>query len=43
MGVDMIEIDLKMTKDGHLILMHDETIDRTLSSVTLEDLLHGQI
>ena len=29
MGVDMIEIDLKMTKDGHLILMHDETIDRT--------------
>ena len=29
MGVDMIEIDLKKTKDGHLILMHDETIDRT--------------
>lgn len=29
MGVDMIEIDLKMTKDGHLILMHDKTIDRT--------------
>lgn len=29
MGVDMIEIDLKKTKDGHLILMHDKTIDRT--------------
>lgn len=29
MGVHMIEIDLKKTKDGHLILMHDETIDRT--------------
>ena len=29
MGVDMIEIDLKMTKDGCLILMHDKTIDRT--------------
>lgn len=29
MGVDMIEIDLKRTKDGHLILMHDKTIDRT--------------
>lgn len=28
-GVDMIEIDLKKTKDGHLVLMHDETIDRT--------------
>lgn len=31
MRVDMIEIDLKMTKDGHLILMHDQTIDRTTS------------
>jgi glycerophosphoryl diester phosphodiesterase len=29
MGVDVIEIDLKKTKDGVLILMHDETIDRT--------------
>lgn len=29
MGVDIIEIDLKKTKDGHLILMHDKTIDRT--------------
>lgn len=24
-----IEIDLQMTKDGHLIAMHDETLDRT--------------
>ena len=29
MGVDMVEIDLKMTKDGQLILMHDKTIDRS--------------
>lgn len=29
MGVDMIEIDVRKTKDGQLILMHDETIDRT--------------
>ena len=29
MGVDMVEIDVRQTKDGHLILMHDETIDRT--------------
>ena len=29
MGVDMVEIDLKETKDGHLILMHDKKIDRT--------------
>lgn len=29
MGVDMVEIDLKKTKDGRLILMHDKKIDRT--------------
>lgn len=29
MGVDMVEIDLKKTKDGYLVLMHDQTIDRT--------------
>ncbi|CAM1365403.1 glycerophosphodiester phosphodiesterase family protein [Tenacibaculum xiamenense] len=28
-GVDMVEIDIRETKDGHLILMHDETLDRT--------------
>lgn len=29
MGVDIVEIDLKQTKDGQLINMHDKTIDRT--------------
>ncbi|MDO5615806.1 MAG: glycerophosphodiester phosphodiesterase family protein [Cruoricaptor ignavus] len=29
MGVDMAEIDLAITKDSILILMHDKTIDRT--------------
>ncbi|RHO71902.1 glycerophosphodiester phosphodiesterase [Parabacteroides sp. AF48-14] len=44
MGVDMVEIDLKMTKDGHLVLMHDKTIDRTTdgkgapSDYTLEEI-----
>lgn len=44
MGVDMIEIDLKKTKDGELVLMHDATIDRTTngkgkpSDYTLEEL-----
>ena len=28
-GVDMIETDVRMTLDGELILMHDETVDRT--------------
>ena len=29
MGVDMIEIDVHKTKDGILIIMHDETLNRT--------------
>jgi glycerophosphoryl diester phosphodiesterase len=29
MDVDMIEIDVRSTKDGHLVLMHDDTVDRT--------------
>lgn len=29
MGVDMVEIDVQVTKDGHAVLMHDKTIDRT--------------
>jgi glycerophosphoryl diester phosphodiesterase len=27
-GIDIIEIDIRITKDGHLILMHDETLNR---------------
>lgn len=29
MGVDIVEIDVQRTKDGHLILLHDATLDRT--------------
>ena len=29
MGVDMVELDVGMTKDSVLILMHDSTVDRT--------------
>lgn len=31
MGVDMVEIDIKKTKDGEVILMHDKTLNRTTS------------
>ncbi|AKG37977.1 hypothetical protein VK70_24950 [Paenibacillus durus ATCC 35681] len=31
LGVDMIEIDVRRTRDGKLILMHDETVDRMTS------------
>ena len=43
-GVDSLEIDLRMTKDGELVAMHDETINRTtngkgkVSDYTLEEL-----
>lgn len=29
LGVDMIEFDVHMTNDGHLVVIHDETVDRT--------------
>lgn len=29
MGLDMVELDVRLTKDGIPVLMHDETIDRT--------------
>lgn len=28
-GADMIELDIHMTKDGHILVCHDETVDRT--------------
>ncbi|MEM2886363.1 MAG: glycerophosphodiester phosphodiesterase family protein [Thermoproteota archaeon] len=28
-GCDVVEIDLKVTRDGHIILMHDDYLDRT--------------
>ncbi|MDB4766806.1 glycerophosphodiester phosphodiesterase family protein [bacterium] len=29
LGVDIIELDFRLTKDGHLVAMHDKTVDRT--------------
>ena len=28
-GADMIETDVRLTKDGVLVLMHDDKVDRT--------------
>ena len=45
MGVDMVEIDLKMTKDSVLVLSHDRTLNRCttgkgpISDYTYEELL----
>lgn len=31
LGVDALEFDVHLTRDGHLVLMHDPTLDRTTS------------
>ena len=28
LGVDQIEMDIRVTKDGQLVVIHDETVDR---------------
>ncbi len=44
LGVDVLEMDVHITQDGVLVLMHDETVDRTtngvgeIESMTLEEL-----
>lgn len=29
LGADWLELDVQMSKDGHLVVIHDETVDRT--------------
>lgn len=44
LGVDGLEMDAHMTRDGHVVLMHDDTVDRTtdgaglISNMTLEEI-----
>ena len=43
-GVDMVEIDVRRTKDGHLVVIHDRSVQRTtngkglVAELTLEEL-----
>ncbi len=38
-GVDMVEIDTQSTSDGRLVVIHDETLDRTTTGKgTVSDL-----
>ena len=45
MGADGIELDIQMTKDGEIVVIHDETVDRTsdgtgwVKDLTLSELL----
>jgi glycerophosphoryl diester phosphodiesterase len=46
MGADYIEQDLQMTKDGVLIVMHDESVNRTVRggpAGCVRDLLHAEL
>ena len=36
LGVDYVEIDLRLTCDGHVVVLHDATVDRTTNG-------HGRI
>lgn len=44
LGVDIIELDFRLSKDGHLVAIHDETVDRTtngkgqVSELSLEEI-----
>ena len=37
LGVDVLDTDMHMTKDGVLVLMHDETVDRTTDGTGASD------
>ncbi len=43
-GVDWLEFDVQMTKDGALVVIHDETVDRTTNGTgAVRDLTLAQI
>ena len=48
-GADMIEVDIHLTKDGHLLVCHDQTVDRTtngegkIREMTLEEIRKLQV
>src|ERR671930_261980 len=42
LGCDYVETDVRFTRDGELILMHDETVDRTTSG-SVADLTFAEL
>ena len=48
-GADMIELDLHMTKDGEIVLIHDGDLARTadvsgkISELTLDEVLRADV
>lgn len=49
LDVDMVELDVRQTRDGALVLIHDETLDRTtdragfVGSATLSEVRHARL
>lgn len=44
LGVDVLEMDAHITRDGHIVLMHDEEVDRTTDGTGLiEDLTLAEL
>lgn len=44
LGVDGIELDVHLSADGHLVVMHDETVDRTTNgSGAIEEMTLAEI
>jgi glycerophosphoryl diester phosphodiesterase len=44
MGVDVVEIDVHRSRDGHLIVMHDERVDRTTNRTgNIRDMTRDQL
>jgi glycerophosphoryl diester phosphodiesterase len=34
-GLDFVEVDVQRTNDGHLVILHDERVDRTTNGTGL--------
>jgi len=35
LGLDLVEVDVQRTRDGHLVILHDERVDRTTNGTGL--------
>ena len=43
-GVDALEMDVHLTSDGHIVVMHDETVDRTTNGTgSVEDMTLAEV
>lgn len=44
LGVDMVELDIRATKDGRFVILHDATVDRTTNgSGAVKDMTYAEL